>query len=137
MRDKALQLLSLICRLVDIGKSITTDRLYFERDKLIHEVDRSERSSFTFASHMDSQKEDEKRGKAMSDTNDMTEQLSAVPDTVDKVHGPNTLRLDALCVGRFRRSSELQCHAQRYHICSYRQFADAVETSEVHEFHQC
>ena len=86
MRDKA-QLLSLICRLVDIGKSTTTDRLHFERDKLIHEVDRSERSSFTFAFHMDSQKEDEKRGEAMSDTNDMTEQLPTVPDTVDKLMG--------------------------------------------------
>ena len=36
---------------------------------------------------MDSQKEDEKRGKAMSDTNDMTEQLPALPDTVDKFMG--------------------------------------------------
>ena len=50
MRDKALQLLSLgICRLVDIGKSITTDSLHFERDKLKHEVHRVERSSFAFA----------------------------------------------------------------------------------------
>ena len=88
MRDKALQLLFLvICRLVDTGKSSTTDRLHFERDKLIHEVDRSERSSFAFAFPMDSQEEDEKRGKDMSDTNDMTEQLPTVPDTVDKFMG--------------------------------------------------
>ena len=88
MRDKALQLLSLgICRLVDIGKSITTDSLHFERDKLKHEVDRVERSSFTFDFHMDSQKEDEKRGQVMSDTNDLTEQFPTVPDTDDKFIG--------------------------------------------------
>ena len=69
MRDKALQLLSIgICRLVDIGKSITIDSLHFERNKLKHEVDRFERSSFAFAFHMDSQKEDEKRSQVMSDT---------------------------------------------------------------------
>ena len=69
MRDKALQLLYLvICRLVDIGKSITTYRLHFERDKLKHGVDRLARSSFAFAFHMDSQKEDEKRGKAIACT---------------------------------------------------------------------
>ena len=88
MRDKALQLLSLgICRLIDIGKSITTDSLHFERDKLKHEVDRVERSSFAFAFHMDSQREDEKRGQVMSDTNDLTEQLPTVPDTDDKFMG--------------------------------------------------
>ena len=69
MRDKALQLLSIvICTLVDIGKSITTDRLHFEREKLKHGVDRLERSSFAFAFHMDSQKKDEKRGKAIACT---------------------------------------------------------------------
>ena len=66
MRDKALQLVT--CRLVDIGKSITTDRLHFERDKLKHGVDRLERSSFAFAFHMDSQKEDEKRGRTIACT---------------------------------------------------------------------
>ena len=67
VRDKALQLLSLvICRIVDIGKSITTDRLHFERDKLKHGVVRLERSSFAFAFHKESQKEDEKRGKAIA-----------------------------------------------------------------------
>ena len=69
VRDKALQLLSLvICRIVDIGKSITTDRLHFERDKLKHGVVRLERSSFAFAFHKESQKEDEKRGKAIAYT---------------------------------------------------------------------
>ena len=68
-RDTALQLLSFaICRLVDIGKSITIDRLHFERDKLKHGVDRLERSSFAFAYHMDSQKEDEKRGENIAGT---------------------------------------------------------------------
>ena len=36
---------------------------------------------------MDSQKEDEKRGQVMSDTNDLTEQLPTVPDTDDKFIG--------------------------------------------------
>ena len=66
--DKALQLLSLgICRLVDTDKSITIDSLYFERDKLKHEVDRVERPSFVFDFHMDRQKEDEKRGLVLFD----------------------------------------------------------------------
>ena len=66
--DKALQLLSLeICRLVDIGKSITIDSLYFERDKLKHEVDRVERSSFVFDFHMDRLQDDEKRGPVLFD----------------------------------------------------------------------
>ena len=76
-----------ICRLLSIGESITTDRLHLERDKLKHEADRFERSSLASAFHMDSQKEDEKRVKAVSDTNDMTEQLPTVPDIVDKFMG--------------------------------------------------
>ena len=88
MRDKALQLLSLvICRIVDNGESFTTDRLHFECDKLKHEADRFERSSLAFAFHMDSQRRDKKRVKAMSDTNDMTEQLPTVSDTFDKSMG--------------------------------------------------
>ena len=55
--------------------------------KLKHEADRFERSSLAFAFHMDSQREDKKRVKAMSDTNDITEQLPTVPDIVNKFMG--------------------------------------------------
>ena len=72
---------------VDNGESFTTDRLHFECDKLKHEADRFERSSLAFAFHMDSQRRDKKRVKAMSDTNDMTEQLPTVSDTFDKSMG--------------------------------------------------
>ena len=72
----------------------------------------------------------------MSDTNDLTEQLPTVSDTDDKFMGQVPFGSMHYAKAAFGGAVVLQCHAQRYHICRYRQFADAVGTSEVHEFHQ-
>ena len=72
----------------------------------------------------------------MNDTNDPTERVPTAPDTdvkftrqvsFDSMHYAKAAFGGAVCV---------QCHAQRYHTCRCHQDAEAVGTSEVHEFQQ-
>ena len=138
MRDKALQLLSLvICRLADNGESFTTDRLHFECDKLKHEADRFERSSLVLAFNMDSQREDKKRVEAMSDTNDMTERLPTVPNTADKFMDQVPFDSMHYAMAAFRGAvSRSVTHSVSPYVDivnSQMQF----EISEVQECHQC